>query len=132
MEDESQTYGVEAKAPEQNEARDLISSEKVDGTPVYDRKGEKLGKIHHLMICKRDGQVRYAIMQYGGLFGMGTDYYPLPWESLDYEPDQSGYVLDISEEQLDRELAPSYAGGDEPDWSAEWDTRVRRHYLPSF
>jgi PRC-barrel domain protein len=30
----------------------LISSDKVEGTPVYNPKGEHLGKVHHLMIDK--------------------------------------------------------------------------------
>lgn len=65
------------------ETPDLISSEKVDGTAVYNREGEKLGAIHHFMVGKRDGRVYYAVMSFGGLFGMGVDHYPLPWGVLD-------------------------------------------------
>jgi len=35
----------------------LISSDKVEGTPVYNPKGERLGKVHHLMIDKYSGRV---------------------------------------------------------------------------
>ena len=38
---------------EADETHQLISSEKVDGTSVYDRRGESLGSIHHLMIDKK-------------------------------------------------------------------------------
>jgi hypothetical protein len=61
-----------------DETHDLISSEKVDGTAVYNRQGERLGSIHHFMVGKRDGKVRYAVLSFGGLFGMGENYYPLP------------------------------------------------------
>jgi hypothetical protein len=42
---------------EADETHRLISSEKVDGTAVYDRRGERLGSVHHLMIDKYTGQV---------------------------------------------------------------------------
>ena len=45
-----------------DETNRLISSDKVEGTPVYNPKGERLGKVHHLMIDKYTGQVAYAVM----------------------------------------------------------------------
>jgi uncharacterized protein YrrD len=44
----------------------LISSEKVEGTNVYNRTGDTLGSIHDLMIDKTSGHVVYAIMSFGG------------------------------------------------------------------
>ena len=111
-----------------DETFDLISSEKVDGTAVYNRKDEKLGTIHHFMVGKRDGQVRFAVLSYGGLFGMGDDFYPLPWEALTYSVDKGGYVVNIDKDRLDRSTAPSYPRGQEPTWNEEYDTRVRTYY----
>src|SRR3984893_5390128 len=51
----------------------LISSDKVEGTPVYNPKGERLGKVHHLMIDKYSGRVAYAVMSFGGFLGIGAD-----------------------------------------------------------
>jgi sporulation protein YlmC with PRC-barrel domain len=85
---------------------DLISSDKVDGTAVYNRNGDKLGTISHLMIGKRDGRVSYAVMSFGGFLGMGTEEYTLPWDKLDYDVNQGGYVVDVTKEQL--EGAPRY------------------------
>jgi len=50
----------------------------VEGTPVYNLKGERLGKVHHLKINKYPGQVAYAVMSFGGLLGIGEKYHPLP------------------------------------------------------
>jgi hypothetical protein len=36
-----------------NETRDLIASDKVEGTSVYNQAGEKLGSVHNLMVDKR-------------------------------------------------------------------------------
>lgn len=43
-------------------ANDIISSDRVEGTAVYNNNGDKLGSIDDLMIDKRSGQVRYAVL----------------------------------------------------------------------
>ena len=68
-----------------DETNRLISSDKVEGTPVYNPKGERLGKVHHLMIDKYTGQVAYAVMSFGGFLGIGEKYHPLPWKMLNYD-----------------------------------------------
>ena len=90
-----------------DETTRLISSDKVDGTTVYNRQGEKLGSVRNFMVDKRSGKAEYAVLQFGGLFGIGSDYYPIPWEMLAYDVDQGGYVVDIDKERL--EQAPRYA-----------------------
>lgn len=92
----------------------LISSDKVDGTAVYNRQGEKLGSTYTLMIDKRSGQVEYAVMSFGGFLGMGTKYHPLPWQALDYDTQHGGYVVDVDTERL--KSAPTYEGNDAERW----------------
>jgi sporulation protein YlmC with PRC-barrel domain len=67
-----------------DETSTLISSDKVEGTAVYNREGEKVGSIHTLMIDKASGKVAYAVMSFGGFLGIGDRYHPLPWSVLDY------------------------------------------------
>jgi hypothetical protein len=43
-----------------DETEHLIASNKIEGTPVYNRQGEHLGTVHHLMIDKITGQITYA------------------------------------------------------------------------
>lgn len=111
-----------------DETSDLISSDKVDGTAVYNLEDEKLGKIAHFMVGKRDGRVRYAVLDYGGFFGAGDELYPLPWEALTYSVDKGGYVVNIDKDRLERDKAPSFRRGDEPAWNADYDTRIRDYY----
>ena len=99
---------------EADETDRLISSEKVDGTAVYDRRGERLGSVHHLMIDKYTGQVDYAVISFGGFLGIGEKYYPLPWKMLSYDTRMGGYVVDLDRDKLDK--APSYTATDMPDW----------------
>ncbi|ONG50296.1 photosystem reaction center subunit H [Pseudoroseomonas deserti] len=117
---------------ERDESTSLISSEKVEGTAVYDTAGNKLGSIHSVMIGKTDGRVSYAVLSFGGFLGIGTDYYPVPWNQLKYDTRQDGYVIGITREQL--EGAPRY--GSTGDWQSAkrgWSGDVDRYYTgPAF
>ena len=53
-----------------DETHRLIASNKVEGTAVYNREGERLGSVHHFMVDKRSGQAEYAVLSFGGLFGL--------------------------------------------------------------
>src|SRR3546814_4101967 len=54
-----------------DESHELISSARVEGTPVFNPKGEKLGSVHSVMIHKHTGQVAYAVLSFGGFLGIG-------------------------------------------------------------
>lgn len=102
----------------------LVSSEDVEGTTVFDRLGNELGEIDHLMIDKVSGRVRYAVMSFGGFLGLGHSHYPLPWNSLSYDNEREGYIADIIEQQL--QDAPKFS---DDSWSdRDWEKRVHEHY----
>ncbi len=107
---------------------DLICSDKVEGTAVYNNTGEKLGSIDSLMIDKRSGQVRHAVLEFGGFLGMGTDRYPLPWSMLKYDTTRDGYVVPLSEAQLNN--APRYPHNDPSPFmsDADYGQRVNNFY----
>ena len=83
-----------------NYRHDLIESDRVSGTNVYDLNGNHLGSIERLMLEKRGGRVSYAVLSFGGFLGIGDDHYPIPWEKLDYNEDLDGYEVDITEDQI--------------------------------
>ncbi|MBL0767985.1 PRC-barrel domain-containing protein [Sphingopyxis sp. DHUNG17] len=108
------------------ETHRLISSDKVEGTTVYNPEGEKLGSIANVMIDKRSGKSEYAVMEFGGLFGLGSDQYPLPWDMLTYDTDVGGYVVNLSKEQLDG--APRYPREQMPAYDDAYGRSVYSHY----
>jgi sporulation protein YlmC with PRC-barrel domain len=108
-----------------NETRELIASNKVEGTAVYDYTGERLGTIDNFMVDKRSGNVEYAVLQFGGFLGIGSDYYPIPWSKLKYDTRQAGYVVDIDKELLAD--APRY-DDEEPAFDADYDRQINTHY----
>ena len=107
-------------------ANPVISSERVEGTSVYNPAGDKLGSIDDLMIDKISGQVRYAVMEFGGFLGIGTDRYPIPWSMLKYDTSQDGYVVPLTKEQIDG--APRYANDQVPDYDDRYSGTIDKYY----
>lgn len=109
-----------------DETGHLIASNKVEGTAVYGRDGERLGDIYNFMVDKRSGHVEYAVMSYGGFLGMGMRYYPLPWDMLSYDTRQGGYRVQLTERDL--ESAPSFDRNSEPRYDRSYSGRVHDYY----
>jgi hypothetical protein len=61
------------------------------------------------------GKVSYAVLSFGGFFGIGDDYYPLPWPSLKYNVELGGYQTMITKDQLRK--APRYARSSDWNWN---------------
>jgi sporulation protein YlmC with PRC-barrel domain len=104
----------------------LIASNKVEGTRVYNRHGDRLGTIYNFMVDKRSGRVEYAVMSFGGFLGLGERYYPLPWNLLTYNERQGGYVVDLDEGHLQR--APSFGRGDDVRFDRGYRQHVNDYY----
>ena len=84
----------------------LIASDRIEGTLVRRHSGEKIGKIERLMIDKESGTIAYAVMSFGGLFGLGDNYYQIPWSMLKYNQSLDAYESDIPDEQLAKTFLP--------------------------
>jgi PRC-barrel domain len=108
-------------AIEASEQGNLIGSDKVEGTAVYDADNNKIGSIERVMIEKTSGKISYAVPSFGGFLDMGNDYFPLPWHSLAYDPDLNGYVTNLTEAQL--KGAPKYNADNNWNWNDAGSTR---------
>ena len=128
---QTETTAVGSGTVATDETDRLIASDKVEGTAVYNRMGERLGTVHNVMIDKFTGQVAYAVMSFGGFLGMGESYHPLPWRVLTYDTRQGGYVVDLDRSRL--EGAPSYTTSNMPSWSDQsYRRRIDEYYgVPS-
>lgn len=126
----TQTRPPNPNVVDKDETHQMIASDMVEGTEVFDSNGEKLGTVRKVMIGKLDGQVRYVVMGCGGLFGFGEDSFPLPWDGLDYDTQLGGFRLKgVTKEDFQREKAPSYGRDEQPDWSGDYDRRIRAYYI---
>ena len=103
----------------------LISAERVQGTPVFDREGDKIGHIEDVMLDKKTGKVAYAIMAHGGLLGAGERFHPIPWAIMRYDLQINGYrvPMDKAEMQKVPTLDQTEIYGDDA-----WAAVVHSHY----
>lgn len=104
----------------------VIRSDKVEGTAVYNPTGDKLGSIDTLMIDKQSGQVRYAVLEFGGFLGVGSDRYPLPWDMLKYDTRKDGYVVPLQKSTL--LAAPRHTKDELPPYDEDYGRKVYDYY----
>jgi sporulation protein YlmC with PRC-barrel domain len=110
----------------QKEIGRLISADKVQGTPVSNPAGERIGSIENIMIDKPTGRVAYAVMSFGGILGIGKNRYPLPWNLLEYDTELDSYVVDLNPDML--KGAPVY-DDHATNWADEtWARRIYDYY----
>jgi sporulation protein YlmC with PRC-barrel domain len=106
-------------------SKPVITSDRVEGTAVYNAEGKHIGTINRLVIEKVSGRVVYADMTFGGFLGVGAHHYTIPWDKLKYDTGLGGYRTDITEEQL--RVAPAF------DLTAEaWPDLEREQTLHDF
>ncbi len=103
-------------------SHDCIASDRVEGTAVYSSRGEKIGSVDCVMIEKRSGQAREAVVDVGSFLGMGGTRHTVPWQKLNYDEDCGGYKLDVTEEQLKK--APSYSSKEREERASDQNYRA--------
>lgn len=106
----------------------LISSDKVEGTSVYNSNGDSLGTIEHVMIDKLTGKVAYAAMSFGGFLGMGSEYRAMPWSALRYNESLGGYELNVTEDQLRNAPLATTDFFETGMANRKWEDDIHRHY----
>ena len=77
-----------------------IRAKTVIGTNVNDPSGNKIGTIEDIVLDKQSNAIMFAVVGFGGFLGMAEKYHPIPWSSLDYSPEDNGYVVSFTKEQL--------------------------------
>jgi hypothetical protein len=92
-------------------SKPIIESDRVEGTAVFNLKGNQIGTIKRLLIEKVSGRVVYVDVTFGGFLGLGTHHHTIPWDKLTFDTSIHGYRTDITEEQV--RGAPAYNRGDD-------------------
>lgn len=109
----------------QRTAKSVIESDRVEGTAVYDTKGDQVGTIKRLFIEKASGRVLYVDVTFGGFLGIGVHHHTIPWEKLAFDRELGGYRTDVTAEQV--RSAPSYFGDGEI-----WHDRNREQQMRDY
>lgn len=105
----------------------LLSASSINGTNVKNLAGEGLGDIKDLMIDLPTGRVVYAVVEVGGLLGIGSKLFAVPMMALKQDAVNKCFVLDTTKEAL--ENAPGFDKDNWPDFAdRNWQTAVHEHY----
>lgn len=79
-----------------NELENIVKVSNVVGCKVIDINNNHLGKIEEIIINKQTGRVSYVVIGKGSFFGIGGDFFALPWQSLYYEPKKRCYIANAN------------------------------------
>jgi PRC-barrel domain len=80
--------------------------ESVLGIEALSSTGETMGRIVDIIV-DRSGQIRAAIIDFGGFLGVGSRKIAVDWRSLHFEPKKTGLVVaNLTKDQL--RVAPVY------------------------
>ncbi len=95
--------------------------ERYSGYEVYDRDGEKIGKVDELFLDEND-RAEYLGVKMGflGLEGTGL----IPWEAT--HVNEGERRIEVSADRETVKNSPSY--GDEEEITPEYEKRIRSHY----
>ncbi|HTL38087.1 MAG TPA: PRC-barrel domain-containing protein [Kofleriaceae bacterium] len=97
------------------------------GDKVVNLSGQYVGKIEELMVDVTTGRVAYAVLSHGGVLGIGTKLFALPWSALTVDEGKKRFVINVSAEALDR--MPGFDKDHWPDLNdLEYATGVYRQW----
>jgi len=93
----------------------VLSADHLAGNVVVNTAGEKLGKIEDFMLDAESGRIRYAVLSFGGVLGIGNKLFAVPPEALAFDAASQRLTLDIDRQRLenapgfDRDNWPNFA-----------------------
>ena len=95
------------------------------GTNVKSPQDESLGEVKDLVIDWPGGTVRYAVLSYGGMLGIGDKLFAVPIEQ--FQAREKDLVLAIDKQQLKN--APGFNKDQWPDMAdTSWSRSVDQYY----
>jgi sporulation protein YlmC with PRC-barrel domain len=117
-------------------ATQIVRVKDLVGLKVYNSSNESLGKIEDLAIDPTAGKIRYAVLSFGGILGIGNKFFAVPWQTLAIVPKgttssgtekESYCVLDVTKETLKN--APGFAKDNWPNFAdSSWRQTIEKFY----
>ena len=105
----------------------VLKAKDVIGRKVVDTQGKKLGNIKELVLDPDEGRIQYAVLDFGGILGVGDKYFAVPWVLLTTSADKKAFVIDISKKDLKQ--APGFDKKRWPDMNDQgWVFTIYKYY----
>jgi sporulation protein YlmC with PRC-barrel domain len=96
------------------------------GGHVRNSAGEDLGSIEEIMIDAPSGRVAYAVLSFGGILGLGSKLFAVPWEALTLNRADHEFILNVDKNLLKN--APGFDKENWPDMADPTFTRLIHSY----
>lgn len=107
--------------------RNVLAASTLTGNSVRNSAGDDLGEIDEIMIHIPSGRVAYAVLSFGGILGIGSKLFAVPWSALQVDEDKKCFVLDVDKKTL--EGAPGFDKDNWPDMTdTTWGSEVYAYY----
>jgi sporulation protein YlmC with PRC-barrel domain len=102
----------------------------LNGTTVKGSNGEDLGSVQGMVFDLKKNKVLYAALAYGGVAGIGSKYFAVPWEAVTLESPtlkagEKSFVISVTKAELDS--APGFDG---KNWPTEPDKMFAKPKKP--
>jgi len=105
----------------------VLSATTLQGTNINNSSGAGLGDIKDLMIDLETGRVAYAVVEFGGVLGIGSKLFAVPLQALKQDASNKCFVMNTTKEALEK--APGFDKDHWPDFADRtWQTAVHEHY----
>lgn len=110
--DETEYWSHDGPGPQ------IMAAGTLKGDSVRNEADEKLGEVTDIMLDVPTGRVAYAVMSVGGVLGMGTKLFAIPWSALSLDAENKCFRLNVAKERFDD--APGF---DKDHWPTMADQR---------
>ena len=94
-----------------NKTSSIVSVESLIGNDVCNEQGEDLGDITEIMLDTNTGNVSYVVLTFGGVLGVGSKLFAVPWSALKIDIENKRFILNV-----DKELLNGAPGFDKDNW----------------
>lgn len=107
---------------------DIVKAkEEIIGVYVKNRAKEDLGEIYEIMLDKNTGKVSYVVLESGSFLGMGGKLFAIPWQAINYDPNEQCFILNVNREKLKN--APGFDKNNWPNISdRSWGESITQYY----
>lgn len=107
-----------------------LSASSLAGNHVTNPQGEDLGSIEDFMINTQTGCIEYAVLSFGGIFGIGDKLFAVPWDALNLDQENKRFVIGLDKTRLEK--APGFDKDNWPDMAdTAWRELISDYYRSS-
>lgn len=126
-EEQGKRFASSTSPTVKHHSRRVYGTTTLTGASVHNQAGESLGRIEDIMIDVSLGRIAYAVLSFGGLFGIGNKYFILPWSALEFDESKNEFSLDIRREVLEK--GPGFDKDTWPDFTDQaYAAGIHSHY----